>query len=133
MAVVHEFGHAVAFRIPTKDVEAFNAVSWSSDGKRKTSATLSDFVSGYAMSSRHEDFAESYLAYVMRNEWFRKKASKNPSLKAKYDFFRTKVFTDGSFSGTDFTVGKLDSAYDMAAVASDMDAFFSHLRGVQKK
>lgn len=63
---------------------------------------IADFVSGYALTNKYEDFAESFTQYVFHNSDFKKKAAKNESLARKYDFFSKNVFPDGDFQGTSF-------------------------------
>jgi len=63
---------------------------------------MGDFVSGYALSNKYEDFAESFSFYVFHNDIFRDRALKNVSLQKKYDFFKTYVFDHEEFVGTSF-------------------------------
>lgn len=70
---------------------------------KKKGAKLADFVSGYALSNKYEDFAESFAFYVFHNAEFQKRAKSNAQVAKKYDFFSKKVFSSGDFSGTDFS------------------------------
>jgi hypothetical protein len=39
------------------------------------------------MTNKYEDFAESFVYYILFNDDFRQKASLNVILQQKYDFF----------------------------------------------
>jgi hypothetical protein len=52
----------------------------------------SEFVSKYAEANSQEDYAESFLAYIVEGNIFRARAKNNQYLKQKYMFFRDKVF-----------------------------------------
>jgi Mlc titration factor MtfA (ptsG expression regulator) len=77
--LAHEVGHQVydAY-LPGEHQETWRALS----GERPADQC----VSPYAQTNPHEDFAESYMAYV-RDPWDLKEASPD-----KYDFLRNKVF-----------------------------------------
>jgi len=75
----------------------FYQLSWSDHNSRKKSAMRKDFISGYAMSSPYEDFAESYLFYRLHGEKFRNIAVESPALQAKYNFMRLRVFKGQEF------------------------------------
>ncbi len=114
--LVHEIGHVIdlgqlqsinggasAFRDKTKvffnddpSVD-FYALAWKTSDTKKEGIVREDFVSGYAMSSCFEDFAESFLFYRMHGEKFRYLAESSAVLRAKYDFFKTQVFDEKEF------------------------------------
>ena len=106
--LVHEMGHVVDVRYLIPDVfgtdlsDDFYSVSWKEYNVRKKDATLKDFVSGYALTNKYEDFAESFTFFVFHNETFQKRAKNSKALQAKYDFFRDAIFDDESFVGLDF-------------------------------
>lgn len=70
----------------------FYALSWVSDTVHTDTSSDDDFVSVYAASDPFEDFAESYVAYVLHGESFLAAAGTNPVLQAKYDFLKKIVF-----------------------------------------
>lgn len=75
----------------------FYNLSWVNHKQKKKGAVRGDFVSGYAMASPFEDFAESYLFYRLHGEKFRQIAKNSTALSAKYDFLKTKVFNHEEF------------------------------------
>lgn len=99
---VHELGHVVdihylkpgAFGDLSGD---FYAISWDSYKVKKKGAKLADFVSGYALSNKYEDFAESFAFFVFHNAEFEKRAKSNASLARKYAFFANRIFADKEF------------------------------------
>lgn len=70
----------------------FYRISWNNDEERKKSASNLDFVSGYALNDPFEDFAESYVYYVLHNKKFKSLTQTSPALLAKYQFMRDIVF-----------------------------------------
>jgi len=105
---IHELGHIVDIQHLRKGTlsadpsKSFYALSWQSSSEKIPSATIADFVSGYALSNQYEDFAETFAFYVLHNETFRKRAESNESLRRKYEFMRDEVFSEEAFEGTDF-------------------------------
>ena len=75
----------------------FYELSWVNSKQRKTNVRRTDFVSGYAMTSPFEDFAESYLFYRLHGEKFRQIATESKILQVKYDFMKTQVFENQEF------------------------------------
>jgi hypothetical protein len=63
---------------------------------------MTDFLSGYALTNKYEDFAESFTFYVFHNEDFRSRAQKNLMIARKYNFFRKYVFINTEFADTSF-------------------------------
>lgn len=84
----------------------FYHLSWKDDKTKSNLALRSDFVSGYAMSSPFEDFAESYLFYRLHGEKFRQITHYSKVLAAKYDFMKTKVF-----NGEEFQTRKAENGF----------------------
>jgi len=116
---IHEMGHIVdlgvlqgkkgrvsKFRDGNKAILAddksllFYKISWKDGKTRLPHATQKDFISGYAMYSPFEDFAEAYIFYRLHGEKFRQIAKESPALKRKYSFFKKNVF-DGEEFQTD--------------------------------
>lgn len=75
----------------------FYRLSWVDHNSKKEGMKRSDFISGYAMASPYEDFAESYLFYRLHGEKFRSIAEESEVLNAKYNFMKAKVFKGEEF------------------------------------
>lgn len=104
---VHELGHIVDIFYLKKGFfsdpsDVFYSISWESFNTKKKGQKLSNFISGYALSNKYEDFAESFAFYVFHNEDFARRASKDFILRKKYDFFGSYVFEKDAFIGTSF-------------------------------
>ena len=104
---VHELGHIVDVFYLKKGLfsdpsDVFYNISWESFNTKKRGQKIVDFVSGYALSNKYEDFAESFAFYVFHNEDFAARAKKNTILQKKYDFFGAYVFERETFVGTSF-------------------------------
>lgn len=109
---VHELGHIVdifylkkGFFADPSDI--FYNLSWESFNTKKKGQKIANFVSGYGLSNKYEDFAESFAFYVFHNEDFQKRAKKDAILQKKYDFFSSYVFEKDTFVGTSFEVDSL--------------------------
>ncbi len=70
----------------------FYRLSWTDSHTLKKGVGNLDFVSGYAMSDPFEDFAETYLYYLLHNRDFQALAASSAILQAKYAFMRDRVF-----------------------------------------
>lgn len=83
---VHELGHVIdIFYLKQKEngsdiSDEFYTLSWDSYNIKKSNAKIADFVSGYALSNKYEDFAESFAFYVFHNEEFARRAKNNDIL-----------------------------------------------------
>lgn len=106
--LVHELGHVVDIHFLKSGVfesdpsQAFYEYSWVDMSTKKEGVRIEDFVSGYAMTNKYEDFAESFTYFVFHNEDFVVRAKSNPLLAKKYAFFRKYVFPENEFEGTKF-------------------------------
>lgn len=105
--LVHELGHIIDIFYLKKGLigdpsDRFYQIAWEAYNVKKKNLKIADFVSGYALSNKYEDFAESFAFYVFHNEDFAERAKKNNILKQKYDFFAQYVFDQGEFAGTSF-------------------------------
>jgi len=105
---IHEFGHFVDLYFLEKkgftDISNyFYTISWESTKVLKPWLKQTDFVSGYAMTNKYEDFAESFTYFILHNADFFKKAEKSKLLKAKYNFFNTYVFKEKQYIWTNFS------------------------------
>jgi hypothetical protein len=132
--LVHELGHVVDIHYLkpgiTKDVSnEFYAISWDSYKVKKRGAKLPDFVSGYALSNKYEDFAESFTFFVFHNDEFKKRSKKNSSLAAKYAFFSKRVFLKDEFASTSFASKPLKPyLWDSTKPAIDVKKYLFYLK-----
>ena len=105
---VHEFAHFVDLYYLQKKVNIdlsnkFYDISWESTKIMKENQSGKDFVSGYAMTNKYEDFAESFIYFVLHNADFLKKTEDSFKLKAKYYFLQKYIFKENIFLATDFS------------------------------
>lgn len=119
---VHELGHSVDLGmlggISTEETEFYDGVipittddpsldfyriSWASATEGLEGVRPEDFVSGYAASDAFEDFAESYVYYVLHGREFRERKKVNNTLAKKYEFIKM------LFVGQEFDTGDADN------------------------
>jgi len=105
---IHEFAHYIDIyslkKKNWKDLSNdFYDISWKSSSIIKSWLSWKDFVSGYSMTNKYEDLAESLTYYILHNKDFSYKAEKSLILKRKYNFFKNKLFLDNEFLNTDFS------------------------------
>ncbi len=132
---IHELGHYIDIYVLEKDVigddsDNFYDISWKSVKTLKAGAKWEDFVSGYAMTNKYEDFAESFAYYVLHNKAFLKKAEKNFKLEKKYRFFSKYVFIDWQFKDTSFaTSDKIKDYYwDITKIGVNYNKFLQYAK-----
>jgi len=133
---VHELGHVVDIRhlvsgtFSSDSSETFYKISWQDYNVKKKGAVLSDFVSGYALTNKYEDFAESFTFFVFHNDTFKARAQKSIALAAKYDFLHEQVFGDNSFTGLDFMKDTKvpDYIWDTTKVAINMKKYLFYIK-----
>ena len=133
--LVHEMGHVIDIhylvesRFQKDPSEEFYDISWLDYEHKKKGATLGDFVSGYALSNKYEDFAESFAFFVFHNSDFVRLAEANTVLQEKYDFFANRVFQNAEFSGTSFETDAI-SAYnwDITKIGIDTKKYLFYLK-----
>jgi hypothetical protein len=102
----------------------FYSVSWIANNEFQDSTSSYSFVSEYAMTDPFEDFAESYLYYVLHGESFRRLALVNSQIDAKYDFLRDYVFDGVEYGGFDwYTAPLFDRPYDSTLLPYDLEGF----------
>ncbi len=108
----------------------FYDISWQSVSVIKKGLRSQDFVSGYAMTNQYEDFAESYLYYILHNRDFLKKAQENIYLAQKYNFFQDYVFPQKQFYKQDFSMEKELKVYywDITKLSVDVKKFLQYLQ-----
>jgi len=125
--LVHEYGHAVGYGpwLNLSDGQTgcaqdpFGNISfYQSNGSwywLRPNNNSGEFVSQYARSGAgtpgfsipHEDFAESFAAYILVGDMFRERAKSNIYLDQKYNFLKTYIF-----NGKEFDTGNLGSYTD---------------------
>jgi len=101
----------------------FYRISWQANQKRKKTATNMDFVSGYAMADPFEDFAESYIFYILHNRDFKAMAASSDALYAKYLFMRYQVFDGLEFDSGDGQIDPKKRPWDITVMSYDLDEF----------
>ena len=114
--LIHELGHYLDVNYFEKKVlfdlsNRFYDYSWDSSKVKKAWVSGKDFVSGYAMTNKYEDFAETFIYFVVYNQDFLTKSQDSDILAQKYNFFSEYVFPDNSFVGTSFWKEKVQSYY----------------------
>jgi len=67
---------------------SFYAISWLAAETPRPGSQPEDFVSGYASWDMFEDFAESFVYYMLHREVFAQRAQENPAIAQKYNWFR---------------------------------------------
>lgn len=133
--LVHEFWHYFDMDFFTKKIlndksNDFYNISWEQTKVLKWWQSISDFVSGYAMTNKYEDFSESFIYYVIHNWDFLEKSKNSELLKLKYDFFSENLFTSWEFKNTNFTNWKL---LDYYRDTTKIDYFFENLLNYLEK
>lgn len=101
----------------------FYRISWKNSSEMREGVSSADFVTGYATTDPFEDFAESYIMYVLHGTEFRMMARWNDSLQAKYDYIKVNIFDNKEFTGLarDFSVGS--RVYDSTLISYDIKKF----------
>ena len=132
---VHELGHVVDLHFLVKKLfasdpsEAFYTLSWVDYDQKKKGMSINDFVSGYALTNKYEDFAESFAFYVFHNDEFKRRAIKNATLVQKYNFLATEVFANGEFQGTSFEDGVIPTyLWDTTKIPVKTNKYLFYLR-----
>lgn len=132
---IHEFAHFFDLYILKKEKwvdisDYFYSISWEDVSIIKWEQKDKDFVSGYAMTNRYEDFAETYTYYVLHNAEFEEKVKKSFILKEKYDFFEKYVFLKGEFKNTwnSYTEKIKDYYRDITKINFSLQNFLQYLK-----
>ena len=105
---IHELSHYIDLyyleRIDWADISnSFYDISWYSTIIMSPWLDQADFVSGYWMTNKYEDFAETLTYYVFHNDDFVVKMQDSDVLVQKYNFIKNVIFWDNSFIWTDFS------------------------------
>lgn len=132
---IHEFAHFVDLYFLEKKVFTdtsyyFYNISWESIKVLKPGLEQKDFVSGYAMTNKYEDFAESFTYYILHNDDFLEKSRQSALLRAKYDFFSKYLFRDEWFIKSDFSVDNELLTYyrDITKIDFSLENFLEFLK-----
>jgi len=132
---IHEFSHYID--IYSLEREEFNdisnnfyKISWYSTKVLNSWMTQKDFVSGYAMTNKYEDFAESLTYYILHNKDFLDKTKTSRILKRKYNFFSFYIFPNWLFKNTDFSQNnKIKNYYrDITKINFSLNNFLQYLK-----
>jgi len=131
---IHEFWHYIdlyffVFENGEDVSNYFYEISWESTKVMKKWQEKQDFVSGYAMTNKYEDFAESFTYYLLHNNDFFEKSQKSTSLMQKYSFFH-KYFSFGdTLKNYDFSQEseKKDYYWDITKISVDEEKFLQFL------
>lgn len=144
--MIHEIGHNVDLgylgETSQKEISGFNdgkkpiyetdpslgfyRISWKDDKTRKKTAGNQDFVSGYAMTDPFEDFAESYVYYILHNKNFKNKTQNSDKLLAKYNYMKNAVFDGKEFETGEYLTENLNrQPWDITVLAYDLTNFLA--------
>mgnify|MGYP001942637078 CR=1 FL=1 len=131
---VHELAHFLDIYFLEKKVyqdfsDAFYEISWKNTKVIIPWQTQSDFVSGYAMTNKYEDFAESFTYYILHNDDFLRKTLSSKQLSEKYDFF-SDFLLKNKFTHTDFSIDNTVQDYyrDITKIDIDIEKLLQYLK-----
>lgn len=132
---IHEFAHYVDLYFLDMKVfkdlsNYFYDISWQETKVLKPWQKQIDFVSGYAMTNKYEDFAESFTYYVLHNKDFLEKSNNSNLLKSKYNFFRKLVFRNNEFENINFSNDDEVKNYyrDITKININLENFLQYLK-----
>ncbi|NDK08413.1 hypothetical protein EOM39_04160 [Candidatus Gracilibacteria bacterium] len=134
---IHELAHFIDIYYLNNDNEEnfdnsnyFYDIAWESTKTIKSEMKGGDFVSGYSMTNKYEDFAESFTYYVLHNSDFVKKSEESDILKEKYNFFRQYLFINKEFELKKFGEGdKIKDYYrDITKIDINLEKFLQYLK-----
>lgn len=132
---VHEYGHYIDLYFFEKKIlwdksDKFYDISWESTQIKKAWQELSDFVSGYSMTNKYEDFAESFTYYMLHNKDFLVKSQNSSILQKKYNFFREELFQNWEFERQDFSLSDEIKDYyrDTTKINISLENFLKYLK-----
>jgi len=113
---IHELWHYIDLYFFEKKVffdisDKFYEISWKNTKTKLKWQNTKDFVSGYAMTNKYEDFAESFTFYILHNKEFLIKSENSKILKRKYDFFSNYLFKNKEFFISDFSKKEYKTYY----------------------
>lgn len=132
---IHEFWHFLDLYIlekkVTKDIsDFFYEISWINTTTLKPSMEQKDFVSGYSMTNKYEDYAESFTYYILHNNDFYEKSLLSETLKKKYDFFSDYIFRNDEFKTNSYkTINYISDYYrDITKIEYSLQNFLQYLK-----
>ncbi len=132
---IHEFAHYLDlyfFDLKNwKDISyKFYQISWDDTKIIKAGQNNKDFVSGYAMTNKYEDFAESFTYFVIANKDFLQKTKFSKVLKQKYNFFSSYLFKNWFLKDTKFTKNLIIRDYyrDITKLKLDLKNFLQYFK-----
>ena len=133
--LIHEFGHYIdIYSLPKStfwdESQQFYDISWDSVTTIRPDLKGKDFVSGYAMTNQYEDFAESYVYYVLHNKDFLEKSKESNILARKYTFFQKYIFPRNLFYKENFSDEAVFKSYywDITKLPVDIKKFLQYLQ-----
>lgn len=108
----------------------FYNISWETEKIIKSNQSQKDFVSGYSMTNKYEDFAETYTYYILHNVDFKEKTKKSSILKEKYDFFEKNIFLNSEFKNVSFRWENVIKDYyrDITKIEFSLENFLQYLK-----
>jgi len=115
----------------TKDIsDYFYEISRVNTTTLKPAMEQKDFVSGYSMTNKYEDFAESFTYYILHNNDFYEKSLSSEILKRKYDFFSNYVFKNDEFKTNSYkTITDIKDYYrDITKIEYSLQNFLQYLK-----
>jgi len=129
---IHELWHIVdLYFLENNNFDYSNLfynISWESTSVIKSGQNQEDFVSGYAMTNKYEDFAETFTYFVLHNDDFLEKTNKSLIIKDKYDFFANYIFKDKDFIKTDFSLeNKTTYFWDTTKLDIKLENFLQYI------
>ena len=132
---IHEFSHYLDIytfnRSSWEDISnKFYDISWASTKVIKSWLNWKDFVTGYSMTNKYEDFAESLTYYILHNKDFMIKTRDSIVLQKKYNFFKNTLFNSLEFVNTDFSKSnKIKNYYrDITKINFSTKNFLQYLK-----
>jgi len=132
---IHEFWHFLDLYILEKKVsfdisDYFYSISWENTTNIKAWLKQNDFVSGYSMTNKYEDFAESFTYYILHNSDFLEKTNSSFILKQKYDFFSKYVFRNDEFKTNNYKITNEVKSYyrDITKIEFSLENFLQYLK-----
>lgn len=135
--LIHEFAHYLDIYYFSRDFgqdisTLFYDTSWESTTIIRPWQQQSDFVSGYSMTNKYEDFWESMTYYILHNKDFLEKSKDSVNLKKKYDFFWEYLFKNGEFIDTDFSPRNIVKSYywDITKIEIDINNFLQYIKTI---
>lgn len=134
---IHEFWHYIDLYFLEKKLikdisDDFYNISWEKTKVIKAWFSEKDFVSGYAMTNKYEDFAETFIYFVLHNKDFLEKTKKSEILEEKYNFLISYIFRSGEFQDSDFSENNKvkDYYWDITKIKVNSKKFLDYLKSL---